>query len=162
MNRDLIRQGMMFGLLVIAGVGVRLFFRDLPNFAPIAALALFAGFYFRSSAVAVALPLTVMVISDQWLGGYHWLVMAAVYAHVGSPSRPSLLGPSSLFHGRRRWWFTGSCLDGVRLQPGGFARLLRGNEPGGLAGDGYLRGHLAGTVRVLSAGAAFLSLHAHR
>ncbi len=85
MRRETVRQALVFGLLLLAGVGVRLSFRDLPNFAPIAALALFAGFYFRSSAAAVALPLAVMIISDQWLGGYHWLVMAAVYGTLAAP-----------------------------------------------------------------------------
>ncbi len=33
--------------LIAAGTMARLAFRDLPNFAPVAALALFAGYYFR-------------------------------------------------------------------------------------------------------------------
>ncbi len=39
--------------LVALGVMTRVLLRDVPNFAPIAALALFAGYYFRQRRVAV-------------------------------------------------------------------------------------------------------------
>ena len=47
--------------------------------------ALFAGFYFRSSLAALAVPLLALSISDQFLGGYTPLVMLAVYAAGAAP-----------------------------------------------------------------------------
>lgn len=57
-------------LLVAGGVAARFAFQDIPNFAPVAALALFAGFYFRSLKLAALVPLSVMVITDLFIGGY--------------------------------------------------------------------------------------------
>ncbi len=79
-----------FVLLIGSGVGLRLACQDLPNFAPVAAVALFAGYFFRSSLLALCVPLAVMGISDWFVGGYHWGVMAVVYAMLACPA---LLGP---------------------------------------------------------------------
>ena len=72
--------------LVAAGAGVRLLLRDVPNFAPVAALSLFGGFFFRSRIAAMLLPLTVMAASDTVIGGYDWDLMAVVYAALTLPS----------------------------------------------------------------------------
>ena len=40
----------------------------LPNFTPVTAIALFGGLYLSNKAMAYALPLTVMAISDLFLG----------------------------------------------------------------------------------------------
>ncbi len=85
MKRETINQLVVFALLVFAGVALRLYFQYLPNFAPVAALALFAGYYFRSSALALATPLLVMLISDQLIGGYEGPVMLAVYGMLALP-----------------------------------------------------------------------------
>ncbi len=74
-----------FTLLVGGGVALRLACHDLPNFAPVAAMALFAGYFFRSSILALAVPLSVMAISDWFLGGYHWAMMALVYGMLALP-----------------------------------------------------------------------------
>ena len=61
-----LRDDLLAIALVIAGVTLRL----LPhpqNFTPVAALALFSGFVFRP-ALALTLPLTIMIISDLWIG----------------------------------------------------------------------------------------------
>ncbi|MCL5011203.1 MAG: hypothetical protein M1127_03305 [Patescibacteria group bacterium] len=50
-----------------------------PNFAPIAALALFCGVYLRGRKIALAAPLGAMLISDIFLGFYEWPVAIAVY-----------------------------------------------------------------------------------
>jgi hypothetical protein len=71
--------------LIAAGTMARLAFRDLPNFAPVAALALFAGYYFRSAWIALCVPLGVMAASDLVLGGYHPLMMAVVYGMLAAP-----------------------------------------------------------------------------
>ncbi|MFC1757702.1 DUF6580 family putative transport protein [Planctomycetota bacterium] len=78
-------QAIGFVLLVFAAVAARLWFRDIPNFAPVAAVALFAGYAFRSTAWAIAVPLAVMMISDQIIGGYETTVMVAVYASLIAP-----------------------------------------------------------------------------
>jgi hypothetical protein len=60
-----------------------------PNFTPIAASALFAGAVLRGRALALAVPVTAMLVSDAVLGGYDWRVMGVVYAAL---ALPALLG----------------------------------------------------------------------
>ena len=98
-----IREGLVLVALVAVGVGLRLFFRDLPNFAPVAAVALFAGYYFRSMLVAASVPLAVMAISDGFLGGYDAYMMMLVY---GMLAFPVLLRTPirRLFHFERPGW----------------------------------------------------------
>lgn len=82
--------------LVAAGVGVRLALRDVPNFAPVAAIGLFAGYWFASTgfargrfasrAFALLVPLAIMAISDLVIGGYDARLMAVVYASLAFPA----------------------------------------------------------------------------
>lgn len=65
--------------LVVLGVMLRIAFGDLPNFAPVAAIGLFAGFCLSRKTIAIVIPLAIMLISNLWFGGYHWLVMLSVY-----------------------------------------------------------------------------------
>lgn len=58
--------------LVIFAIAMR-FLPHIPNFAPITALAMFAGVYF-SGAWAYLLPLTVMIISDIFLGFHSTMI----------------------------------------------------------------------------------------
>jgi uncharacterized protein DUF6580 len=60
-----------------------------PNFTPVAASALFAGAVLRSRALALAVPLAAMVISDLVLGWHDWRVTGVVYASL---ALPALLG----------------------------------------------------------------------
>jgi hypothetical protein len=53
--------------------------------APIAAAALFAGFFLRSRLVALAVPLLTMAISDLFLEAYNVKIQAAVYAGMCLP-----------------------------------------------------------------------------
>ena len=78
MNRDLLTKSTVFFALVALAVLVRLI-SSTPNFAPVAATALFAGFYFRHRTTAICVPLLAMMISDYFLGGYAKLVMISVY-----------------------------------------------------------------------------------
>lgn len=65
-------------VFVLIGVSLRLLPHP-PNFAPIAAIALFGGVYL-SRKVALILPFAVLVISDIFLGGYyHFPLMVSVY-----------------------------------------------------------------------------------
>jgi hypothetical protein len=75
----------VFLLLVAAGAASRVLFRDLPNFAPIAAMALFAGYFFRSGTLAMLVPLSAMLISDWFIGFYDWKLMTVVYAMLTLP-----------------------------------------------------------------------------
>ena len=84
-DRPWAREAAVFAVLVGSGVALRLAGHELPNFAPVAAMALFAGYFFRSALVAVCVPLTVMAISDWFLGGYHWGVMVLVYGMLMFP-----------------------------------------------------------------------------
>lgn len=75
--------------LVLAGASARLVLRDVPNFAPVAALALFAGYLFANRRGAVLVPLSVMALSDLVIGGYDLRMMAIVYASL---TLPALIG----------------------------------------------------------------------
>src|SRR5688572_29505866 len=75
----------IFAVLVGAGALSRICFRELPNFAPIAAMALFSGYFFRSAKVAVLVPLLAMALSDLFIGGYEWQMMAVVYGALMLP-----------------------------------------------------------------------------
>lgn len=76
---------LMLVSLILLGTATRLFFRDVPNFAPVAALALFAGYYFRSAWLALSVPLGIMLLSDQFLGGYDPRMMVLVYGMLALP-----------------------------------------------------------------------------
>ena len=86
MNR-FIQQTCVFVALVAVGVAARVGLQDVPNFAPVAALALFAGYYFSRRAVACAAPLLVMLVSDSWIdaGGYPLPLMLTVYGLLALP-----------------------------------------------------------------------------
>jgi Family of unknown function (DUF6580) len=85
MNRqDRIELAAFCGL-VLAGSSVRLLLSDWPNFAPVAAIALFAGYFFRSRAVALFVPMAVMGTSDFFIGSYDWHMMALVYGSLMLP-----------------------------------------------------------------------------
>jgi len=85
MNKRTNIELMMFVLLVSMGAALRVAFADTPNFAPISALALFAGFFFRSWTVALAVPLLAMATSQGSFGIYHPLLMVSVYSMLALP-----------------------------------------------------------------------------
>lgn len=77
------------GLLVVALIAGRIW-SDIPNFTPVAAIALFSGFLFRNRLLAITVPLAGMLVSDLLFEGvYQWEVMAVVY---GAMMVPALLG----------------------------------------------------------------------
>ena len=75
----------VFLMAIILGVCLRIYFQDLPNFAPVAALALFAGYFFSRAYIAISVPFLVMAISDIWIGSYHPIMMAIVYTMLALP-----------------------------------------------------------------------------
>jgi len=82
---DKILRLTIFASLVAAGAFSRIYFRELPNFAPIAAMALFSGYFFRSAKVAALVPLLAMTLSDLVIGGYEWQMMIVVYGALTLP-----------------------------------------------------------------------------
>lgn len=68
-------------LFIIIGAGARLL-PHLPNFTPIAAIALFAGVYL-SKRTAFFLPIAIMLISDIFIGFYDIKIMFFVYFSFG-------------------------------------------------------------------------------
>ena len=93
MNRHWLGGIAAIALLVLIGVAGRLMPHP-PNFGPIAAIAMFAGFYFRCRSCAVAVPLLAMLIADLFIGFYELPTMVAVYASLAIPvcCRPLLAG----------------------------------------------------------------------
>jgi hypothetical protein len=80
-----VEQGLLFVALVAAAAGIRCGLQAIPNFAPVAAVALFAGFCFPSRWLALLVPLSAMWISDYFIGGYQVWLMATVYAALAMP-----------------------------------------------------------------------------
>lgn len=80
MNRSIFtpRFFVVSGIVVLAVV-LRLI-PHLPNFTPLAAMALFAGTYLKRKELAFAIPMAVMFISDIFLGFHQ--TMIAVYVSL--------------------------------------------------------------------------------
>src|SRR5262245_53905335 len=57
-----------------------------PNVTPIAASALFAGMVLRSRALALAVPISALLVSDLLVGFYDWRIMGVVYAALSLPA----------------------------------------------------------------------------
>ena len=85
MKRRTILEALVFILLVAFGIALRVHLQYMPNIAPVAALALFAGYFFRSYAVAICAPLAIMLVSDFFIGGYNGYMMIVVYAMLTLP-----------------------------------------------------------------------------
>ena len=74
---------MLLVLLVAAGiVASRIWMLDTPNFKPVGALALFAGFYFRRNLLAIGTVLAGLLASDFVLGFYEPPLLLAVYTSL--------------------------------------------------------------------------------
>ena len=85
MKRESVIRLAIFVALIAAGALSRICYRELPNFAPIAAMALFSGYFFRSAKVALLVPLLAMLLSDLVIGGYEWQMMMVVYGALSLP-----------------------------------------------------------------------------
>ena len=93
----------VFVTLIWAGVALRWHFQYLPNFAPVAALALFSGYFFRHWLVALAVPILVMLISDTKIGGYHPAMMVCVYTMLALPVAARSVLRRRLRHAGQGW-----------------------------------------------------------
>ncbi|MBI3462577.1 MAG: hypothetical protein HY000_05880 [Planctomycetes bacterium] len=72
-------------VLLVAVIVIGRLGSDVPNFAPVAAAALFAGFFLPRRWLAAPVPLVGMILSDAVLGGYEWRLMLVVYAALCLP-----------------------------------------------------------------------------
>jgi hypothetical protein len=72
-------------MLVGLGIATRFLWADIPNFKPLGGIALFAGFYFTRYSIAATVPITILCVSDWWLGGYQPLLKLAVYGSLITP-----------------------------------------------------------------------------
>ncbi len=120
MKRTTIEQLLVLAGLVAISVGLRFYFQDIPNFAPVAALALFAGYYFDTRWMAALAPLSVLMITDYFFGGYEPVLMLTVY---GLLVLPVLLRDVL----RRHFSMEGSGPWGVRAFAGLFGCTLAGS-----------------------------------
>ncbi|MDR2907829.1 MAG: hypothetical protein LBU91_07570 [Bacteroidales bacterium] len=68
---------MVTALIVIAAVAR--VFTPIPNFTPVAAIALFGGAYFANKYAAFLIPIAIMALTDVWIGAYDVISMSAVY-----------------------------------------------------------------------------------
>ena len=104
MNRPSTKEILFLTVLVSLGVTARVALQHVPNFAPVAGLALFAGFLFRRKWLALAVPLAILFISDRLVeaGSYDWRVMITVY---GLLTLPVALHPvlQRALQGRSSW-----------------------------------------------------------
>lgn len=78
-NRSVLVEAIVFAVLVVLAAGSRLI-DHAPNFVAVSAVAMFAGYFFRSRVLALGAPLVAMAISDVAIGFYNPTVMATVYA----------------------------------------------------------------------------------
>lgn len=78
---EAVRATGVFALLVAVAAGSRLL-PHAPNFTALAAVTLFAGFHFRRTAVALAVPMVAMLASDLFIGAYSPALMAVVYGSI--------------------------------------------------------------------------------
>lgn len=81
-----LRQDLLLALFLVVLCVVMRLVPHVSNFSPVAAAALFAGATFSRRALAVAVPLAAMLVSDAILGGYGWQMMAAVYGALALPA----------------------------------------------------------------------------
>ena len=80
---NLLRDSLILLLLIAVGVSSRFVLIDLPNFKPIAAIVLFAAFWFRSYWVAGLSLALVMLVSNTGLDHCPWQVTVGVFGGLG-------------------------------------------------------------------------------
>ena len=73
---------LIVGVLLLIGIASRFLLIDYPNFKPIAAIAIFCGFYFSRMWIGLAAAAGIMLISDLAIGFYDWPVMISVYGSI--------------------------------------------------------------------------------
>lgn len=80
----ILRALVVCGVLVVLGIACRLL-PHVNNFTPVAAIALFAGFFFRRRLLAAAIPLAIMFVSDAFLPAAALGLKITVYVAILFP-----------------------------------------------------------------------------
>jgi hypothetical protein len=70
-------QLILLPIFIVVTAFSNMFLSNIPNFSPIASVALFSGFYFSNKKIALLIPVACMLISDYFLGFHN--LMWAVY-----------------------------------------------------------------------------------
>ena len=83
-NQKVVFKLSIVGLLIVAAVFSRFWLVDWPNFKPVAAVAIFAGFLLGSRWLVWMVPLLILFLSDWRIGFYDWGVMVSVYLRPAS------------------------------------------------------------------------------
>ncbi len=80
MNRypNIIRDTLILLVLLAIGISSRFMLLDLPNFKPVAAIVMFAAFWFRSFRVAGLALLLIMLASNVGLDSCPWQITCGV------------------------------------------------------------------------------------
>ena len=73
----------MVALIFVVGFASRFLLGDIPNFKPIAALAVFGGFYFQRATLGGFVVIAILMVSDFFIGGYDVSIAMAVYFSLG-------------------------------------------------------------------------------
>ena len=89
---DLRSDAMLVAFLIALDVAARLL-PHMPNFAPVAASALFAGTVLRHKALAPLVPLMALAISDAAIGFDGWRLTLLTYAASTIPAFAPILSP---------------------------------------------------------------------
>ena len=82
-EKRLVSIGVLMMLAMIGAIGQIV--PHAPNFAPVAATALFAGFFFRSKRIAILAPAIAMICHDIVLNPYNFGVVVFVIAGLLFP-----------------------------------------------------------------------------
>ncbi len=86
LDANKVRGAVVIAVLIGVCVVMRLV-EHAPNFTPLAATAIFAGFFFRSRMLALTVPIAALAISDLLGAGfYDARIMIAVYACIAVPA----------------------------------------------------------------------------
>ncbi len=75
------KKNLILILAIIALAAASRLVKHPPNFTPVAAMALFGGWYFNKKYLIV-MPLAAMLISDAFIGFYDWRLTAVVYLGI--------------------------------------------------------------------------------
>ncbi|HCM30198.1 MAG TPA: hypothetical protein PKH87_04900 [Bacteroidales bacterium] len=78
MRKNNILHFILLCLVIVLVVAYR-FFNFIPNFTPVAALALFSGYVFKNKKWAMIFPIITLFISDLIIGLYDPIVMVFTY-----------------------------------------------------------------------------------
>lgn len=73
---------MIYYLLIIIGFLSR-FIPGIANFTAVGSIALFSGYYLKDKRKALLIPLTIMLITDYFIGFYDPMLLFSVYLSFG-------------------------------------------------------------------------------